>query len=146
MAINIDQHTDAFTHAVYQKIDADVRATLSPRQVHAIENAIRASKPFQRHPVDVRGVLPCFFARFYFVLLMGRDRRSPVRNKEQRRRQQASIASAMCSVYLLLCALLPLIFLGLYLIKAWLGIDIFPDAHLSDWFSARPRAHLPQSS
>lgn len=133
MSINIDKHTDAYTHAVYQKIDQQVRTTFTPRQVIAIENAIRASKPFQKHPVDFRGVIPCFFARFYFVFLMGRDRRTPTRNKELRRRKQAGIASAMFSVYLALCALLPLLLLGLYFVKSMAGIDIFPDQHLSDW-------------
>lgn len=132
MTIKIDQHTDAFTYHVYQSIDADVRATLTPRQVHAIETAIRANKPFQKHPVDLRGSFPLFFMRLYFVLLMGRDKREPTRNKEAFRRKSAVLGSAMFSVYILICMLLPVGFLAIYVLKSFIGIDLVEGIHLSD--------------
>ncbi len=143
MTIKIDEHTDAFTHAVYEKIDRDVRATFTPRQVAAIENAIRASKPFQKHPVDIRGVIPCIFARFYFVFLVGRDRRSPTRNKEQNRMLRAGTSAAMFSVYLLLCAVAPILLLLLYGLKTLLGIDVFADQHLYEFLGdhGKQQAH-----
>lgn len=135
MTIKIDNHTDPFTHHVYESIDPRVRETFTPSQVHAIETAIRANKPYQKHPVDLRGVIPLFFIRFYFVLLMGRDRRLPTRNKEDKRRKKASLTSAMLSVYTLACMLLPIGLGLLYLIKSALGIDLFEGVHLSDVFS-----------
>ena len=80
MSIKLDNHTDPFTYHVYESIEPSVRATFTPRQVHAIETAIRANKPFQKHPVDIRGAFPLFFFRAYFVILMGRDKRQPTRD------------------------------------------------------------------
>ncbi|MEE2730644.1 MAG: hypothetical protein VYA55_07450 [Pseudomonadota bacterium] len=135
MSINIDQHTDAFTHHVYQQIDPAVRSTFTPRQVTAIENAIRASRPYQKHPIDLRGTFPLYFVRIYFVLLMGRDKRSQTRNQEERRRRHAAMGSALLSVYIILSMLTPLLLLVLYLLKSVLGIDLFADLHLSDFLN-----------
>ncbi|MBA55603.1 MAG: hypothetical protein CMK89_14205 [Pseudomonadales bacterium] len=132
MDIKIDQHTDAFTHHVYQQIDPAVRATLTPSQVTAIENAIRASRPYQKHPVDLRGTFPLYFMRLYFVLLMGRDKRSQTRNKEEKRRRKAAWGSALISVYVIMSMLTPVVFFALYLTKSVAGIDLFTEFHLSD--------------
>lgn len=132
MTIKIDNHTDAFTHHVYESIDAEVRATFTPRQVHAIETAIRANKPYQKHPFDLRGVLPLFFIRLYFVILVGRDRRQPVRQKEALRRQQAAWGSALMSLYVVLCMLAPVVLMLFYLVKSALGINLIEGFHLSD--------------
>jgi len=132
MTIKIDQHTDAFTHHVYESIDSKVRATLTPTQVHAIETAIRANKPYQKHPFDFRGVLPLFFIRMYFVLLMGRDKRQPTRDKEALRRHNTALGSALLSVYIMLCMLLPVGFLLLYVLKSLMGIDLVEGLHLHD--------------
>lgn len=135
MGIKIDQHTDAFTHHVYQQIDPAVRVTFTPSQVTAIENAIRASRPYQKHPVDLRGTFPLYFMRLYFVLLMGRDKRSQTRNKEEKRRQQAAWGSALVSVYVILSMLTPVVFAALYLTKSLAGIDLFTELHLSDFLN-----------
>lgn len=132
MTIKIDQHTDPFTHHVYESIDANVRATFTPSQVNAIETAIRANKPYQKHPVDLRGVIPLFFVKLYFVILMGRDRRQPTSKKEAARKQLTIFSSALFSVYVLICMFLPIIFLALYALKSALGIDLFEGMHLSD--------------
>ncbi len=132
MTIKIDHHTDAFTHHVYESIDANVRATLTPTQVHAIETAIRANKPYQKHPFDFRGVIPLFFFRMYFVLLMGRDKRKPTRDKEAHRRHKTALGSALLSVYVMLCMLLPIGFLALYVLKSLMGIDLIEGVHLSE--------------
>jgi len=132
MTIKIDHHTDAFTHHVYESIDANVRATLTPTQVHAIETAIRANKPYQKHPFDFRGVIPLFFFRMYFVLLMGRDKRKPTRDKEAHRRHKTALGSALLSVYVILCMLLPIGFLALYVLKSLMGIDLIEGVHLSE--------------
>jgi len=132
MTIKIDQHTDAFTHHVYESIDVNVRATLTPTQVHAIETAIRANKPYQKHPFDLRGVIPLFFMRMYFVVLMGRDKRQPILDKEAQRRHKTALGSALLSVYVMLCMLLPVGFLAIYILKSLIGIDLIEGIHLSD--------------
>ena len=138
MAIKIDQYTDAFTYHVYNQIDPKIRATFTPTQVTAIENAIRASKPFQKHPVDMRGTFPLYFMRVYFVILMGRDKRTQTRNKEEKRKHKAAMGSALLSVYFILSLLTPVILALLYLLKSFLGVDIFPEMHVQDFFSYAP--------
>ena len=135
MTIKIDQHTDAFTLHVYNGIDPKARASFSPSQVHAIETAIRANKPYQKHPVDIRGVLPLFFARFYFVILIGRDKREPIRRKEAVRRRKTALGGTLLSVYVVLCMLIPIVFLAVYMLKSFVGIDLFPGYHLEDLVS-----------
>lgn len=141
MSIKIDDHTDAFTLHVYNSIDEKVRASFTPTQVHAIETAIRANKPFQKHPVDVRGVVPLFFARFYFVFLMGRDRRQKVKRKEASRRKESAVTSAVISVYILCGLVLPVIAGLLYLLKSFVGVDLFPEEHLGEMLSMAREAH-----
>lgn len=132
MNIDIDAHTDAFTLHVYNSIDEDIRNTFTPRQVHAIETAIRANKPYQKHPFDVRGVIPLYFLKLYFVVLMGRDKRSATKNREAKRRVRTAISSALLSFYLLSCMLIPVLLMLLYLIKSFAGIDLLPTIHLWD--------------
>ena len=123
---------DPFTQHVIDRIDPKVRASLSPYQFSNIEKAIRESRPLQGHPVDIRGVIPLFFARYYYVFLMGRDRRLATRRKEQIRK----------SNYLSKVALLILIGMGpfllltlfiLYMLKSILGINLLHDTHLIDF-------------
>lgn len=132
MSIKIDQYSDPFTHHVYESIDPNVRATFTPRQVHAIETAIRANKPYQKHPVDLRGAFPLFFFRVYFVLLMGRDKRQPTRDKEAKRRHKAVIGSAILSLYVVVCMLIPVGIALLYVLKSFIGIDLIEGLHLRD--------------
>lgn len=135
MSIQIDQYTDPFTYHVYQQIDPNVRCTLTPTQVTAIETAIRASRPYQKHSVDIRGTFPLYLVRFYFVILIGRDKRTQTRNKEDQRRRKTAVGSAVLSVYIIICMLTPLFFLILYILKTFLGVDFFPDTHLIDFLS-----------
>jgi hypothetical protein len=127
---------DAFTDSVLRRIDPEVRATLSPPQLDAIRDAVSAHRPLKGHPVDVRGIIPLFFARYYFVFLMGRDRRAPTRAIEaDRRRKTALLGGGLFFV----CAISPLILftlLFLYLLKSSLGIDLLPDTHIWDLLRA----------
>lgn len=123
---------DAFTDSVLRRIDPEVRATLSSAQLDAIREAVSAHRPLKDHPVDIRGLIPLFFMRYYFVFLMGRDRRAPTREIEAgRRRKTALFGGGLFFV----CAISPLILLALlflYLLKSSLGIDLFPHQHLWD--------------
>mgnify|MGYP000703968733 CR=1 FL=1 len=135
MTIKSNQHSAPFTHHVYESIDSDIKTTFSPKQVRAIKAAISANKPYQKHPFDLRGIIPLFFLRLYFVILIGRDKRQPTRDNEAKRRQSAVLGSVLLSVYILTCMLLPIGFLMLYVLKTLLGIDLIEGEHLSDLFS-----------
>lgn len=126
---------DPFTLHILGNIEKSVFLTLNVLQIEAIKQAISASAPFKKHPVDVRMSIPLFFFRFYFVLLAGRDRRSETRNKEDARRKKTGAMSIFFGLYIAACACVPILFMVLYVTKSWLGIDLFPDQHLSDFIS-----------
>ncbi len=81
----------------------------------------------------MRGTLPLFFTRFYFVFLMGRDRRQSVLRKELERRKQGDMLASVMFVLFVLSPLLLLALLALYFTKTELGLDLFPDSHLGDF-------------
>lgn len=127
------KEVDAFTQHVMSRIDEDVFKTLNLVQLEAIKEAISANAPFKRHPIDVRFPIPLFFITFYLVLLIGKDRRSSTRSSEQQRVKGLQTMGWLGVVYFSLCAFLPIVLILLYLLKSFLGIDIFEDKHLIDW-------------
>ncbi len=125
---------DAFTDSIINKIDPEVYQTFNPAQIEAMVEAISACRPLAKHPIDLRGILPLFFSRFYFVLLMGRDRRSETQRIEAERRRRGAF---MGGLFLAMCLMSPLVLILLfaaYILKSVMGIDIFPDKHLWDFF------------
>jgi len=130
--MNKDDKLDAYTDSVLRRIDADVLDSLSPDQYNAIKEGISAARPYARHPIDKRGVLPVFFARYYFVFLMGRDKRtSTIKEEISRKRKSGLAGGAMFFVF----ALSPLILAGLvvlYFVKSAAGVDLMGDQHAWD--------------
>lgn len=130
--MNQDDKLDAYTDSVLRRIDTDVLDSLSPDQYKAIKEGISAAKPYARHPIDKRGVLPLFFARYYFVFLMGRDKRTnTVKEELNRKRTGGVIGGAMFFVF----ALSPLILavlIVLYFLKSASGVDLMEDQHAWD--------------
>jgi hypothetical protein len=126
-------NTDPFTDDVIRGIDPKVRDSLSPYQLSAIIEAIRTPNS-GIFPIDFRGVIPVFFARYYFVFIIGRDRTATMRRTESFRRQRYSLMG--CVVFALLVALpfLLLLFTFLYLLKYLGGLDFIPDFHIYDIF------------
>lgn len=125
---------DPFTQHVIGHIDPQVLRTLNLVQLEAIRQAVSASAPRLRHPVDVRFSLNLLVARYYVVLLGGRDRRSEVRNREMARLRKIRGNSLLLAIYLIATASLPIVLLILYALKSLAGIDLVPDQHLWDWW------------
>ena len=122
---------DPFTQRVIDKIDPKVRASLSPSQFASIEKAIRENRPLQGHPVDIRGVIPLFFARYYYVILMGRDKRLATKRKEQVRHRNYLSKTALIILFGM-GPFLVFFLLIAYFLKAALGVNLFSDTHLTD--------------
>ena len=123
---------DPFTQHVIDKIDPKVLRSLSPSHFSSIEKAIRESRPLQGHPVDVRGVIPLFFARFYYVFLMGRDRRLSTRREEQVRHRNYPSKTALLVLFGM-GPFLVFILLISYLLKSAFGVNFIEDSHLMDF-------------
>jgi hypothetical protein len=122
-----------FTRAVLAKIEPDVLASLTEHQFRCIRDAIDESRPISHHSIDVRGVLPLGFARYYFVFLAGRDRRTDTRKKEKHLWHwlMSALGAVLLGSALLLPVLVLLLLVG-YAIKSFLGFDLYPDTHLLD--------------
>ena len=130
----IDEQVDALTHRTLSHIDKDVYASLTTEQITALRLAAQKGTELESHRVDARFSVPLYLKHIYFVLLMGRDRRKRARTNEFSRRIELKEQSLFMTVYLILSATVPVIFISLYIIKSAMGIDIFPDKHLSDFF------------
>lgn len=124
---------DGFTSYVMHRLPREVRATLTEEQLGAIRRAVYESRPGQGHAIDARITLPLFFCKLYFVFQCGRDRRSQTRQAEDQRRKKVNRTFDLILFGVLLFYVLQIVFVALYLIKSWLGINLFSDAHLMDF-------------
>lgn len=137
-------HQDPFTDHVVQNLPPDVRATFTPEQLAALQGALaRVQKNARaRHLVDLRVGLPLYWASFYLVFLFGRDQRKQVCDLlvDRRDRTHHVLRAGLVLVLLgvLFVGFAVVLFYVLYLIKCWLGIDIFPDRHLCDILGFSP--------
>jgi len=123
---------DPFTDNIIRRIDPKIRDTLSTTQVTAIIAAIR--NPEKIRPIDIRGIIPLYFARYFFVLLIGRDKRAVMEREEHMRRKKASWLGGILFALLVSLPFLLLLFVFLYLLKYFSGVDIVPDFHLWEIF------------
>jgi hypothetical protein len=119
---------DPFTDNIIRRIDPKVRDTFSQTQIEAIIAAVR--NPEKIRPIDLRGTFALYFARYFFVLLVGRDKRAVMEQKEHARRKQASWAGAIGFALLVSLPFLLALFLFFYLLKYFWGLDFVPDFHL----------------
>jgi uncharacterized membrane protein YidH (DUF202 family) len=116
-----------------RRVPDEVRAALTVEQLQAIRQAVFDSRPGQNHSIDIRVTLPLFFVRYYLILQSGRDRRSATRNAEDRRRRAANQLFDWTVIAVVLFNVIQVVFLILYFIKSFLGINLFPHDHLIDF-------------
>ncbi|MDD3535764.1 MAG: hypothetical protein PHC50_06455 [Candidatus Cloacimonetes bacterium] len=89
-------------------------------------------------PVPSQGIIDIrfsfwFFRHWYIVIIFGKDTRNQFKSLDKGDMSQSLTTVAKIFTYIFM--LLVLLILGLYalyLIKSFLGIDIFPDTHLQD--------------
>ncbi len=134
--MKINDSSEIFTHFVINKINPKIKRSLTKEQLDEIKCAIAAGTPLKKHLVDIRGVIPLFFSRFYFVLLMGRDKRVKTKRTELSRRVESDILASILFSIFIIFPFLSLAFIVLYLSKTELGMDLFSDFHLKDFFNS----------
>ena len=75
MAEGIEEK-NPFAEKILNQIDPDVLKTFSQEQLTAIKTSIYHNLPSKKkHSLDVRGTIPLFFRRIYFVFSLGKDER-----------------------------------------------------------------------
>lgn len=93
---------------ILNEIDPAVRKTFSQEQLTAIRTSIHQNLPLKKkHSLDVRGTIPLFFRRIYFVFSSGKDERKKDENDVRSElRAKAAVKGAMtllASMLLVLC-------------------------------------------
>ena len=140
MAADNNNSSEIYADFTISRIDADVRESLTPTQLQAIRDALVANQPFKKHAIDVRGTIPLFFARFYFVVLAGRDKRRKTVDKEKRRTFEGNVSFGYLLSLLFLSFIAAMVWAAILLVVYWvkieLGIDLFSSIHLGDLFKS----------
>jgi hypothetical protein len=121
------QTDDWFEQGLLKRIPDDLRDSFTPEQLSALKIAFGARK-WGQHPIDVRGTLKVWSWRYYFVILMGRNKRELSRAEQK---TAAFVQALFLLIFLTLSTLLGL--LVLYLAKSAAGIDLVPNFSLGIW-------------
>lgn len=120
------RHDPSIQHLL-GRMPQDIADTFTEAQLASLRLALGA-RSWGRHAVDVRGTVVFWRWRYYYVFLLGRNRRELTRREKQ---LSLLLQAVFLSVLLLLSTLLGL--LVLYLVKSALGIDLFPGFSLGIW-------------
>ncbi|MEA3381938.1 MAG: 3-phosphoshikimate 1-carboxyvinyltransferase [Pseudomonadota bacterium] len=91
-------------------------------------NTALAGRRWGSHKVDIRGTIGLLRSRYYFVLLAGRDKRDLSRTES---RIGKLVTAAIVALFLCVSLVLGLVLL--YILKSWLGINLFEDFSLGLW-------------
>ncbi|QLE87744.1 hypothetical protein FLM48_06680 [Shewanella sp. Scap07] len=125
---------DPLLNDLFENMDEQVVTSFSEQQKQALSLAVRGQS-WGNHSIDKRGTFAFPFVRwrFYYVFLLGRNRRAYTRKEKN---LSVLMFIAMVGGFLLLSVALGL--LALYLLKSALGVDIFADSSTGiwDWFKA----------
>jgi hypothetical protein len=109
-----------------RRLDPTVRASLSETQLDAIRDAMGDVEREKQHTLDIRGIIPLFFARYYFVFLLGRDRR--FERRDGTRRRTLAVVWGVCLSAIMLSPVIVFVFVLFYLVKLIFGVDLIPDS------------------
>lgn len=123
---------DAYTNHIFEQIPQDVKDTFSEIQTEAIKEAVKSGFSPKRHAIDLRGVIPLFFWKFYFVFHFGRDTRSTTKDTELGRRTGAKLLGNILFIIAALSPIVLILMIILYFLKSAMGINLFPNLSLSD--------------
>ncbi|CUU02384.1 hypothetical protein GBSOP10_10184 [Armatimonadetes bacterium GBS] len=70
----LEHPQDVYIAHLLQSLPRELVESFTPEQYESLKRALR--QYHRRHLVDIRGVIPILFVRYYFVFLFGRDRRT----------------------------------------------------------------------
>lgn len=120
---------NAHIKQLLSKMDPEMAASFSYRQRKALQKAI-STRGWDNHSIDVRPTLALPFLpwSFYVVFLAGVNKRS----LQPTERYTAALAFMMM-LLVFLFVLFSIVFVILYIVKSWIGIDIFPNDSLGGW-------------
>tara|TARA_B100002049_G_C15952520_1_gene321072 strand:- start:244 stop:657 length:414 start_codon:yes stop_codon:yes gene_type:complete len=117
---------------VLERMPKKAADSFSDEQLSYLNMAL-AGRQWGSHKVDLRGTVSVLRSRYYFVFLAGRDKRDLSRIES--RIGKMAIATAI-AVFVCVSMLFGLTLL--YILKSWLGINLFESFSLGlwDWIKA----------
>jgi len=123
-----DIREDPHIKGLLDRIPEKVRSSFSDEQLNCLKIAMGAQRG-GRHPVDIRGRMNFKLWRYYYVLLLGHDRREQLRNEKHMSKGAKFLF--WCTFLLFSTALgwLILCFIR-FLVHAGFGTDFIADASL----------------
>lgn len=110
-------------------MDKSIVETFTPEQLKALRQSINI-REWRTHSVDFRPTLALPFIpwNFYIVFLFGLNKRGLSTTEKF-----MATTMFLAILFMMGVTFLGIAFLFLYLLKSWLGIDIFPGNSLGIW-------------
>ncbi|MEN3000836.1 MAG: hypothetical protein ABDI19_03215 [Armatimonadota bacterium] len=116
----LEQPRDLYIQHLLNALPHELVESLTPDQYRQLKDALY--RYHRRHLIDIRGVIPFFFRRYYFVFLFGHDQRQREQPVPFERRQTGRWQRLIGWVVMLtILALLVLGALGFAQLTRWLG-------------------------
>ncbi|MFT7429948.1 MAG: hypothetical protein ACI971_000389 [Colwellia sp.] len=129
MARNNKSDDSSKVNQLLSGMDKSVAESFTYKQRKALQKSI-STQDWRSHNVDFRPTLALPFLpwSFYIVFLVGINRRGLTHTER-------FIAFAMFLLFIFVfgLAIIGCVFLLIYLLKSWLGIDFFPNESLGIW-------------
>lgn len=125
--VRADLRQDASLQPLLARMPPELRKSFSEEQLAYLKLALGA-RSWGRHAIDWRGTLKLWRHRYYFVLLLGRNRRELSRGERQ-------IGLFLQALYLLIFFFFSTVLgaLALYLLKSAAGVDLIPGFSFGIW-------------
>lgn len=120
-------HQDHQIKRLLSRMPEEVAQRFDDEQLIYLRNAIGA-REWGQHKVDFRGSFRLFKWRYYYVILIGKNRRI----LSQRQKHLALVLNAFMLTCLLIILFLFLMF-SLYIVKSALGIDLIQNYSTGIW-------------
>ncbi|AHF04189.1 EpsP [Marichromatium purpuratum 984] len=123
---------DAALQHLMARMPPKIQTSFSEEQLSYLKLALVGRK-WGNHSIDWRGTLKFIHYRYYFVILLGRNRRELSRGERQ---IGLLFQAAFLGIFLIFSVLMGL--LMLYLAKSAAGVDLIPGFSLGiwDWFKS----------
>lgn len=126
-------------HAEYlvSRIPRPIWEKLPSEDKQEVMNAFLKMALERHSPIKFDATFPFFFRHYYMLVWLGRDRRSSTVSRERTRTKMVPWPVRFFFYALLIwftaASFALLSFVMMYMLKSWLGIDIFPSHHLRDF-------------
>lgn len=116
------------------EIRKDVLETLTTEQKNEIKSVLKRSLGLKSDKLVDANITFWFIRKMFMTVYLGFDKRKEPRPSERKRDVFVGIFIKVLIYGSLLTVVLTILFFSLYMIKSKIGIDIFPDKHLRDFF------------